>query len=138
MKLLKKFESFNTKKPGKYYTDEEIMDFFQEFMDEHDFEVDRGEHKDILYSSHTGEYYIDMKKIIPGSNFNYKLNEEGSDYWGYQNPSKLLKSMEFMNDLDSPIERLKSINYDFGCEFEIYFEDDIRFFLRLRGTYSSK
>lgn len=138
MRNLKKFESFNTKKPGKYYTDEEIMDFFQEFMDENDFEIDREEHKDLYYSSWTGEYYIDMKKTIPGSNFNYKLNEEGSDYWGYQNPSRLLKSMNFMDDLDAPIQRLKSVNYEFGCEFEIYFEEDIRFFLRLRGSYLSK
>jgi hypothetical protein len=137
MRNLKKFESFNTKKPGKYYTDEEIMDFFQEFMDENDFEIDREEHKDLYYSSWTGEYYIDMRKIIPGSNFNYSSNEDDT-FWGYQNPSQLLKSMNFMNDLDAPIQRLKSLNYDFGCEFEIYFEEDIRFFLRLRGSYLSK
>jgi hypothetical protein len=143
MRHLRKFESSNSEKTGKYYTDEEILDFFQEFMDNNDFEVEirrgfDGEELNRYVSSFSGEYYIDIVKTIQGSKFNFKSGEDYSNFSGYQSPSQLLKTMDFMKDLDSPIERLKSVNYDFGCEFEIYFEEDIRFFIRLRGTYLSK
>jgi hypothetical protein len=136
MRHLKKFESSNSEKTGKYYTDEEILDFFQEFMDNNDFEVEirrgfDGEELNRYLSSFSGEYYIDIVKTIQGSKFNFKYDEDSS-FCGYQNPSQLLKSMDFMKDLNSPIERLKSVNYEFGCEFEIHFEEDIRFFSKIK------
>lgn len=135
MKHLRTFnEELNTKKPGKYYTDEEILDFFQSFLDDHDFEIYGDENKDKYYSSYTGEYLIELKKSISGEKYGWRYLQSPYSV-GFTDPSKILNEFKFLNDMKLPIERLKSLGYDFGCEFVFQLEEEMSFWVRLTGCY---
>lgn len=105
MKYIKKFESINQ---VDFLTYEEIKDFFQEFIDDNDFNNIKN---NSLESD--GFYDIEFSKVFSMDMCGYS-HEEGCT--GYSSPSLILNKISFIKELDDIKKRLDSVGYVFNFD----------------------
>ena len=121
MKHIKYLEKFVSEKiqvsdniQNEYYSNEEIIEFFQMFLDQHVFTYQTYD------TSLLGVYFMEFNKIIGNSMLKYE-----ETYWsaGYSDPDLILGKLLFLKDLTPIKKRLENAGYIFNFEFEMNFSN---------------
>lgn len=101
---------------GDFLTYDEIRDFFQEFIDDNDFDEIKTHSPTGQSENISGFYDIEFKKSFNQSTCKYS-SEEGCS--GYSSPSLILDNISFIKELDDIKKRLDSVGYVFNFDISM-------------------